>query len=271
MKNIDEITPLIVCGRQRAGTRFITEILSSFEEVTLQGEIPNPITQEMKNFIEHCDRVYDKQVADGDSPRRERQRKAWRDKKKRLIFDLWAGLTQSRRVEASSNCRYFGYKRPNNEIYFSFYEELFSDPMPNYVYCIRNFEDNYLSIVSRWPERRINAVADDYMASIVQYRKMLSSAPGRVHIFDLDAHIREGAPYVYRAVLEPLKLVPFNDDHRQKIEALGPVNTTEGTEKMPRRRVLTENEIAFIASRPDIAAAHAKITKPKKKSKVGPK
>lgn len=260
MKKYSEITPLIVCGRQRAGTRFITEILSSFDEVTLQGEIPNPITAAMKKFIEHCNFVYEKQATEEENPRRKKQRDGWRDKRKKLIFDLWAGIAQSRRVERSANCRYYGYKRPNNEIYFDFYEENFPEPKAHYVYCIRNFEDNFLSIASRWPDRNIETVADDYLSSIHQFEAMKASAPDRVHLFDLDAHIREGASYVYRAVLDPLGLVPRDAEHRQNIERFGPVNTTEGTENKPRRRILSDTEVAFLASRPDIAEAHRRVT-----------
>lgn len=248
-------TPLIVCGRQRAGTRFVANLLSSFETVTLQGELPNPVMRALQRFVTDVDGYYRKQAEGG---RRERAYKAWLRKKEELVFALWSGVSQAGAIEPAPRCRYFGYKRPNNEFYFDFYETTFSTRSPMYVYCVRNFADNYLSIVSRWPDREIAQVADDFLASVRQYHAMKVAAPDRVLLFNLDDHIRLGFDYVERNVLRPLGLEP-DTEQRGELAARGAANTTEGHLKRVRRRELTDEERIYIQENPELETEFAAL------------
>lgn len=250
MRIIEKATPLIVCGRQRAGTRFVTNLLNSFEDVTLQGEIPNPVMRAAGRFIQDCDKFYANNANSGRAGAR--QLNLWQSKRPLLMFDIWAGASQAPRAYETSICRYYGYKRPNNEFYFDLYEDIFNRNKPQYVYCLRRFEENFLSISSRWPERGIEQVAEDYMSSLDQFQKMKDAASDRVHLFNLDAHIADGWKYTESAILRPLGLVPRDEVHRQELIGAGPINTAEDAEK-PRRRELTEKEIGFLAQSPRLA------------------
>lgn len=251
MRNIEKATPLIVCGRQRAGTRFVTNLLNSFEDVTLQGEIPNPVMRAAERFVRDSDKYYANNAKSGRSGAK--QLELWQSKRPLLMFDIWAGVSQAPRAYEDSGCRYYGYKRPNNEFYFDLYEDIFLINKPQYIYCLRSFSENFLSISSRWPDRSIEQVAEDYMSSLDQFQKMRDAAPGRVHLFNLDAHIVGGWEYTEAAILEPLGLVPHDETHRQQLISAGPINTTERDAKKPRRRELTKEEMAFLAQSPELA------------------
>lgn len=253
----ESATPLIVFGRQRAGTRFVTEVLNSFEEVTLQGEIPNPVMKAFERFITETECYY-RDLAESGNARRVREYQTWQKKKRSLIYAMWANASQSMRVAPGKNCRYFGYKRPNNEFYFDFYEEHLAGQAPRYVYCVRSFAENYLSIVSRWPDRSIEYVAEDYLKSIRQYQRIKEAAPERVLIFNLDDHMRYGFSYVERNVLSRLELSP-DESLREKLAGLGAVNETDKIAGVVRRRELSSAERIFIQSRSDIDEEFGKL------------
>jgi hypothetical protein len=154
-------------------------------------------------------------------------------------------------VKSSAKTRYFGYKRPNNEMFFDFYEEAFAFRPPMYVYCIRNFVDNFLSVVSRWPERRIEDVAREYIDSVTQYRKMQEEAPDRVLLFNLDSHVQMGISHVEKSIIGPLSL-NLTGEHRKKIQRMKGKNRKEEDLKISRRKVLTTSEQRFVDRHPEL-------------------
>ena len=258
MTYLNDAIPLIVCGRQRAGTRFITEALNSFHSVSLQGEIPNPVMKSAIRFISQCDAFYANAAKSGTSGIQ--QLRHWKRKRVWLMFDIWAGASQSKRHPTPNDCKYIGYKRPNNEQFFEFYENIFIKHKPRYIYCIRNFRDNFLSISSRWPERKIDQVAEDYLGSLDQLKKMKAAAPERVLVFDLDEHIRSGWSYVETKILVPLGLEPRDDAHRNTLASAGPINTTEAITEKPRRKELTAEELVYLDAHPELVSRPKIVT-----------
>ena len=248
--------PLIIVGRQRAGTRFLTNLLNTFDEVTIQGEVPPHVMEKVVHFIRDIDSYYAK-AADR-SARRRRYYETWRRKKEDLLFSIWEFTNQSPVVRSSAKTRYFGYKRPNNEMYFEFYEEAFAFRPPVYVYCIRNFVDNFLSVVSRWPERRIEDVAGEYLDSVAQYHKMKEAAPDRVLLFNLDNHVNMGIDHVETSVIRPLGLM-LTADHRKKVKRMKGRNRTEEDLNIPRRKKLVRGERIFLDQHPELEIAFREL------------
>jgi len=254
---LKNVTPLIVVRRQRAGTRYLTEVLNSFDDVTIQGEIPNPVMRSLVKFIQESEKYY-RGAAKWENPRRVREYQAWTEKKRDLIYAMWANTTQSRRLNPSPDCRYYGYKRPNNEFYFDFYEKHLADQKAVYVYCVRNFVDNYLSISSRWPDRTIEMVADDYLKSVEHYRKIKQAAPDRVLLFNLDDHIKYGFGYLDKNIIEKLDL-DLKEDLRTYLAGMGAKNQTVNVSANPRREALTNEEEAYLLSRPALHTEFQKL------------
>lgn len=247
MRYPDNAVPLIVFGRQRAGTRFLVGALNKFPEICIQGELPNPVMQNVRQFVDATESWYSANAAKGDKHDRKKYQH-WLDKKEQLIFSLWATAGQSPMKKPHKHCRYFGYKRPNNEFYFSFYEAHLTKRKPVYVYCIRNFVDNYLSIVSRWPDRSISQVARDYLGSIAQYRKIRDAAGDRLLTFVLDEYKTKRVDYLKRNVIDRLD-VDMRPEILDVIASMAPKNTTEGL-GVPRRTAITRSEERYIAKNP---------------------
>lgn len=255
MKYPDNAVPLIVVGRPRAGTRFLVGALNKFPEITIQGELPNPVMDQVEGFIDGVDAYYERAALRRESS--EQALQYWREKKTELIFSIWANAGQSKIVKPHKECRYFGYKRPNNEFRFSFYEKHFHDRKPVYIYCCRNFTDNYLSISSRWPDRKIRRVADEYVASIRQYWHMKQAAPDRVFAFLLDEYTAKGIDHMKGNVLDQLD-IEQSARVLKAIAQMTPKNTTEGL-GVERRRVLTKSEQRYIKRRSDLRAEFEKL------------
>jgi len=258
-----DATPLIVVGRQRAGTRFITKLLNSFPDVVIQGEIPNSIMKRVAPLIQFIDQYYLAEHAQQDNtspPTRTFPRCGWEEKRRDLIFAIWANCTQTRRIELKGPLRYYGYKRPNNEFYFSLYEKSFSSCPPRYIYCLRKFRENFLSISSRWPDRTIEEVADNYCASLQQYLKMKEQAPDRVRLSVLELVVESGYEYIKSDLLQFLDLSP---DARleKKIteEYMAPTNQTEKIPGATRRRHLTEQEEEFLSKHPQMDDLYERV------------
>lgn len=252
-----KVKPLIILGRQRAGTRFLTNILNSFDDVAIQGELPDPVIRSAVRLVQQVDGFYAEMARSGNS-KEQREYKGWLRKKEDLIFSIWEHAGQSRRVQYHADTKYFGYKRPNNEAYFTFYEKSFLHRRPIYVYCTRNFIDNYLSIVSRWPERSIERVSTEYMDSTMQFHKMTAGAPGRVLLFNLDDYVRFGFAYIEENIITPLSL-DLTEHRRQELESMSGANRTEEDLNIPRRRELTRLEQDFILAHPELESEFRKL------------
>lgn len=250
------LKPLIIVGRQRAGTRFLTNVLNSFEEIAIQGELPNPVMRSAVKFIEEVDQYYAKAAEHGDS-KALREQRGWLRKREDMVLSVWEHAGQSRRVRYDAAIRYFGYKRPNNEAYFDFYERVFAYRPPIYIYCTRNFVDNYLSIASRWPDRTVERVGAEYLKSMGQYHIMSTRAPDRVLLFNLDDYVKLGLEYIDKRIIRRLNLTA-GKDRRDELEQMGAKNRTEDF-NVPRRRELTEAESDFIRAHPELDTEFEKL------------
>jgi hypothetical protein len=251
-------TPLIIVGRQRAGTRFLTDALNSFDHVTIQSEVPSQVMRSAERMMRETENYY-QTVSESGGARRKAEYERWRTKRVDLLFAIWADASQGGRIKAHKNCRYFGYKRPGHEFLFSFYESMLENKKPYYIYCTRNFIDNYLSVISRWPDRSIEKVADDYRESIKQFNKMKCMARDRVLVFNLDQHKRGGIAYLEEHIIRPLGL-SLSETQRKFLTEMGPVNQTESLEGVKRRHELTAEEASFIRSRRDLTRDFRRLT-----------
>ena len=262
----DKAVPLIIVGRQRAGTRYLTDALNALPQVCLQSELPNPVMRSVARMMTQIENYYRRSAATGGA-RRDREYGRWRNRREELLFAIWKNAGQSSGQEPDPNCRYFGYKRPNNEFYFEFYESMFEKRKPIYAYCIRDFIENYLSVKSRWPEREIGEVADQYLRSVHQFEKMRAAAGERVLLFNLNLSESQGIDYIDTHIVKPLGLA-LTDSQRAHIVGIGRRNTTENIGKA-RRRKMTDEETAFVNARPELDSEFRRLAALQNRAIVG--
>jgi hypothetical protein len=304
---LEKTVPLLIVGRQRAGTRHLTNVLDSFDDVLIQGEIPNQVMSSIEKMVSDTDKYYRNQFEK--NPENELsiiRYENWKVQRQDLMLSLWANCSQQRRKEPGplykyfgikdffgfaiktdntslpdrqdfsgrsylfnsiyykrfripkASYRYYGYKRPNNEKYFELYEKIFELRPPVYIYCVRNFHDNFLSIISRWPDRDIEKVAIEFLESMAQYHIMKNAAPYRVLLFNLDDFIAQGFTYLEREIINKLGLTMSNSQ-RDFLTKLPPSNATEEKFGLERRQSMTEKEREYYLSRPELVDEFKKL------------
>lgn len=216
--SFDGVTPLIVVGPPRSGTRFVTAVLNAIPRVQLYSEIHDEILAPMKKSLRQAERVYDSSERDG-SPAH------WEARKRGLMYSVWHGLSADRQRPPRKKSLYIGYKTPFHEQHFEFYNRYFDPVRPVYICCIRSFVDHFLSVQARWPRHGIVYTAFRYIRSLRKIRRMKAERPDEVIVFVLDDCREQGYPYIRERLLRPLGL----EEHprARRLAERGAVNTAE--------------------------------------------
>ena len=216
--SFDDVTPLIVVGPPRSGTRFVTAVLNGIPDVQLYSEIRDEILAPMRKSMKRAEGVYASSDREGLSEN-------WTSKKRALMYSLWHGLSADRQRPPRKKSLYIGYKTPFHEQHFEFYNRYFDPVRPVYICCIRSFVDHFLSVQARWPRHGIAYTAVRYIRSLRKIRRMKAERPDEVIVFVLDDCRDQGYAYIQERLLRPLGL----DEHpraRRRAEK-GAVNTAE--------------------------------------------
>lgn len=194
------ITPLIVAGTARSGTRFVTNALNLIPGVTIHGEIPPSVMRRAVEVYDQGDLVYQQQ-----QPIRDHISKKWQQSKASYLFACWTYLSKGN-ARYYSGGKYFGYKSPYHEFFHDFYCKAFAPDVPKYICCIRSFPQHLLSVQARWPQRAIINVARRYSSSLRQIQRIKERSAEHVLLFCLDDYIAIGPRYLEEQIFTPLGL-----------------------------------------------------------------
>jgi hypothetical protein len=153
---------------------------------------------------------------------------------------------------------WFGHKTPRHDRYWEFYRDFLGDMGPKYVFCMRNFVDHYLSLISMKNYRsmdgaegrpRIDRIALEYRASVARYADMKAALGDSVSLFVLDDLRAGGIDYVRGTLFERLG-IEVDDRTLSRIDVARRRNATEA--QGSRRKELTAEERAFMEGNPDL-------------------
>lgn len=220
-----EFVPLFICGLPRAGTRFVTDALNLSPEVAIHGEVFDESVEAMRQMFSDLDPQLE---------RRDRT-EAWNAQKQHLLTAIWANASKSAPKPVAEECRFYGFKTPLHERFFDFYEGVFSENPPLWVFNVRNFRDLYRSLSSmRWrkgEKETIGYIGAEYLKAMDDLDRMMRAAPGRVFPFVLDNYTEDEFGYL-RSLLEGLGL-SYDDALLDKMVGLGARNSarSKGIEK----------------------------------------
>lgn len=182
------MSPLIVMGMGRSGTRYFADVLSSHQKVLLHGEIPHSAMSKYFSLLDVLDKEHSRDKV--------RDRK-WKERKSGFILDSFSSMAMGG-GESSAGYLYVGHKTPRSEKFFSSYENhFFSAGMsPLYFYCMRNPFDVWSSYkIMPWNTfKSVKEFLDAYVASYDQYERCLKVAKGRVHPLNLCEYKRSENP-----------------------------------------------------------------------------
>ena len=205
LPEIGSFTPLIVCGLPRAGTRMIADVLKQHPEICLQSEIPHTIMDEL---FQLANRIRDTYASHRDPSRLNR----WLEKQEQFMAAAWLMVGKGPAVYPSRDVKYFGYKAPGHERFFTQYESFFGDHAPYYVFCTRNVADCWRSrknISPKWGKNSdLGKFRKQYIRAHKNLAQMENEAPNRVLVFDLDEFKQAGdqLQYLRENFFDPLSL-----------------------------------------------------------------
>lgn len=238
-----KITPIIVCGAARSGTRMACDILNKHAECCVQDEMH---AKTFEAYVEFVDKVQGN--FNHYSALKGRALDAnWRASQAVLHHVFFSCANKKGAMVPGRSAMYHGVKTPGYERYFSTFEAMFPSRVPPvYVYCLR---DAY-KVWRSWLTREFLSVADIDLF-LVRYRRSLRQAvrikrqsPGRFVLFDLDDYIAAGCKkdWIVEHLLSPLA-VPENPilDY----ENIANTNSSKalGLSLVPEGRLMGEGKI----------------------------
>jgi hypothetical protein len=235
------VSPLIICGMGRSGTRNTANVLNCHDEVMLFGEVPLGVMKEVFDLLDTIDKTYS---------RKDYHVKLWARKKAQFVYSSFNYIGKAPLAKEKRSARFIGHKTPHHEKLFEDYERHFQsvDVQPVYLYCCRDVKSCWRSYKSmNWGSKRtLESFLKEYEESYAHLQLMRSKAKNRVHLVKLNDLI--AAPNqveFYRETLfKPLGL-DLDSDTAQKIASLENGNATVKVTGRPPLE-LTDQEVQEI-------------------------
>ena len=251
MSNGKREAPIIVCGVARSGTTFVRDLIDSHPDIAMSDEFFLYRISSLSTLLKELEAVAGKRCN-------------WSSARSKLVRAMWFCATDEKRQEKGVSARRFGNKTPGAEHYFDFYEEVFADAPPKYVYVMREGERVFLSRLNmRWGRTpTIGQQVKRYLLSIAKFEAFLSRSPDRIHLLRID---QIGEAYEDR-VEEVERLFAFIGENvtahvQQFVERWRHAQTTSGKHKNHPENVLhalPDKAVKFLASHGAYQACMAK-------------
>lgn len=226
----------------RSGTRNFADVLSRHEAVSLQGEIPHSSMAKLFDLLDDLD---SKHAYSSDRMSR------WLNKKANYIEESFGYMSQGN-VVSNGGAYYFGHKTPRSERFFTRYEKHFlsASVEAHYLYCCRDPLSVWASYKNMsWNEfDTVEKFCNEYSRSFKIYHNILKTAPGRVHILNLNDFISSSDKkcFIRNFILSKLDLGE-SDDYWRNISTIE--NTNSSKEKMGTfPKELSSYDVDYIVS-----------------------
>ena len=170
-------SPIIICGFPRTGTTFLGALLASHPDIAVSEELRlAPVFPQIRDFAQSMKAYYDR-------PQERWRSASGNDCQAGVVKAAWfcsnpAGL--SRRRVAN--------KTPEAELHAGFYDEVFKEDPPLYVYGLRRGIDVFASFRSMpWGrESNVSGLIDRFLNSIDVALEFKRRFPERIHIVQID-------------------------------------------------------------------------------------
>jgi hypothetical protein len=244
--------PLMVVGRPRCGTRFVANALNRHPAILLLGEIPSLAMDNAVRFLSDTSDLF------ASEPRWF----GWERSRQHLLYAIWTSILKGTPRRIRGPVTWLGHKTPDHDRYWEFYRNFFGEICPKYVFCMRNFSDHYLSLISmksHWSmdsapgRRKIDRIAREYRASVARYADMKAALGDDVSLFILDDLHEGGIDYVRETVFERLG-IEVDNPTLSRIDVSRRANSTEGAGAV-RRTELSADERVFLEQNQDLLDA----------------
>lgn len=184
-KSIKKITPIIVCGMARSGTRMLTDLLNNHDQIAIQNEMHAKTIEAFFVLKKEVDGVF----AHYEKKEDRRKNKNWLKSQNILLHTFFASANKKGILGYGKNISFHGIKTPGYERYFSEFEDIFGLKPPFYIYCIRRPDKVWRSWKSIGYLIDFKVFQQRYLRSLRQAQRIKRAAPKRFVIFNLDNYI----------------------------------------------------------------------------------
>lgn len=249
LKGTRKLTPLLVCGAARSGTRMATDLLNKHERIAVQGEMHGETFDAFLQLVKSVDKTFDKHSARKGRP----LDKSWQSAKAQLLHAYLATANKRPAIGHGKDLLFHGIKTPGYERFFRDFDGIFSNTPPYAVYCLRSVDRVWRSWVSLGYLDDVEVFRRRYERSLRLAGAMKRRAGERFILFDLDEYVAcEDKPdWVARNLYGRLGLED-GDQYRELIAGAENRNALERTGTAAVRSEKVEQEAAMLLELPSI-------------------
>ncbi len=203
LEAMSEITPVVVCGAARSGTRMMTDILNSHPTIAIQEEMHAITAEAFFRLVDTVDENFsyysERKGACLDAH--------WQKHKFHLAIAFFSFACKKSLVGHGKDITHFGFKTPGYERYFQNFEKIFN-ARAKYIYCVRNPQSVWRSWKSLGFLDDVELFLSRYRRSLRQAIKMKNGSSSRMVVFQLDDYINanDKSSFVQTTVFNRLDL-----------------------------------------------------------------
>jgi hypothetical protein len=242
MESKNLINPIIVCGVARSGTTFVRDLLNSHPAIAMADEFFLYKVPSVLSLFEEMQQAFNERISNAE----------WNRRKIEMMRLIWFSASrEDRAAKNKTTCR-FGCKTPGAEHYTEFYDKVFEQSPPCYIYLLREGRKVFLSRKNMdWGgEPDIRGQVKRYLHSITTMESFRSKSMERIYLLQVDQ--------IGKTFEERLKKVEHlfdflqeevSDGVRTFVEQWTPTQTTVqklGTGARPKFTELFPEEEAFL-------------------------
>jgi len=217
--NLNNVTPLIVCGPARSGTRMMTDLLNLHPQIAIQDEMYSKVIEEYFKFLDNIDELFNeyanrkgrrldqswhnskhilthtflslftKSKSSNDIAEKERLNDKLIHAKKMLTHVFLGCANKNHELAENKELLFHGIKTPGYERYMPQFEDLFQQTPPYYIYCLREVDKVWRSWKSLGYLNDIELFHTRYLRSLRQANKIRKKVGDRFILFELDKYI----------------------------------------------------------------------------------
>lgn len=171
-------SPIIICGSARSGTTFIRNLLNEHPDIAVSDEYFLYKTPSIVKFFKEWSAAIPILADRGDPGGR----------KADLMRMLWFYSSQENLLEKGLTSRRYGNKTPGAKHFIDFYDYVFENNPPLYVYVLRQGKSVFLSVRNTdWGKKvHISGQIRRYVDSVKAIENFQKWNPERAFIIQLD-------------------------------------------------------------------------------------